>query len=179
MRKNVSGHGVLCASDFPVGYTPLLREWLARTVGDQACNEIFHPIAIRLLASCDAVLRGVGGPSTGRTKWRVLPGAWPTYPAEIPKVGSLRKHRCASLVLDPLFPVSLRLLKKAAPSLRNTTGQRSGFHAIGHIRRAARASRKLDPNATETSTPKVRELHSLVAGTGQKMRPDLISQPKK
>ena len=122
---------------------------------------------------------GVGGPSTGRTKWRVLPGAWPTYPAEIPKVGSLRKHRCASLVLDPLFPVSLRLLKKAAPSLRNTTGQRSGFHAIGHIRRAARASRKLDPNATETSTPKVRELHSLVAGTGQKMRPDLISQPKK
>jgi molybdopterin biosynthesis enzyme len=33
-------------------------------VGDAAFDEIFHPIAERLLAHCDAVLR-VGGPSQG------------------------------------------------------------------------------------------------------------------
>ena len=52
---------------------PLFREWLAlplvalagsRQVGDAAFNEIFHPIAERLLAHCDAVLR-VGGASAG------------------------------------------------------------------------------------------------------------------
>jgi hypothetical protein len=35
-----------------------------RAVGDDAFNEIFHPIAERLLQRCDAVLR-VGGPSEG------------------------------------------------------------------------------------------------------------------
>jgi hypothetical protein len=52
---------------------PVLGEWMAlplvhaagsRRVGDDAFNEIFHPIAIRLLDKCDAVLR-VGGPSAG------------------------------------------------------------------------------------------------------------------
>jgi hypothetical protein len=33
-------------------------------VGDAAFDEIFHPIAVRLLARCDAVLR-VGGDSAG------------------------------------------------------------------------------------------------------------------
>jgi hypothetical protein len=36
----------------------------SRKIGDDAFNEIFHPIATRLLEKCDAVLR-VGGPSTG------------------------------------------------------------------------------------------------------------------
>ena len=31
-------------------------------MGDDAFNEVFHPIAVRLLEKCDAVLR-VGGPS--------------------------------------------------------------------------------------------------------------------
>jgi molybdopterin biosynthesis enzyme len=48
-------------------------EWLAlplvalagsRQVGDAAFDEVFHPIAERLIEHCDAVLR-VGGPSTG------------------------------------------------------------------------------------------------------------------
>jgi len=33
-------------------------------IGDEAFNEIFHPIATRLLEKCDAVLR-VGGSSAG------------------------------------------------------------------------------------------------------------------
>lgn len=56
-----------------LGTRLFLGEWLAlplvhlagsKKVGDQAFNEIFHPIAIRVLEKCDAVLR-VGGPSTG------------------------------------------------------------------------------------------------------------------
>ena len=58
---------------FRAGHIPLVGEWLAlplvnlagsRQVGDDAFAEIFHPIAVRLLARCDAVLR-VGGPSAG------------------------------------------------------------------------------------------------------------------
>ena len=61
---------------FPIyraGHMPVVGEWLAlplahaagsQRVGDDVFNEIFHPIAIRLLDKCDAVLR-VGGPSAG------------------------------------------------------------------------------------------------------------------
>jgi hypothetical protein len=58
---------------FRSGHIPILGEWLAlplvalagsERVGDDAFNEIFHPIAERLLTRCDAVLR-VGGASQG------------------------------------------------------------------------------------------------------------------
>ena len=58
---------------FRAGHVPVLGEWFAlplvhlagsTRVGDAAFNEIFHPIAERLLARCDAVLR-VGGASEG------------------------------------------------------------------------------------------------------------------
>jgi len=58
---------------FRAGHTPIVGEWLAlplvalagsRHIGDEAFDEIFHPIAERLLQKCDAVLR-VGGPSQG------------------------------------------------------------------------------------------------------------------
>ena len=58
---------------FRAGHIPMLGEWLAlplvnlagsTKIGDDAFNEVFHPIAVRLLTKCDAVLR-VGGPSTG------------------------------------------------------------------------------------------------------------------
>jgi len=58
---------------FRLGHIPVLGEWFAlplvrlagsKQVGDEAFNEIFHPIAERLLEKCDAVLR-VGGTSQG------------------------------------------------------------------------------------------------------------------
>jgi hypothetical protein len=58
---------------FQLGHIPVLGEWFAlplvhlagsKQVGDEAFNDIFHPIAERLLEKCDAVLR-VGGASTG------------------------------------------------------------------------------------------------------------------
>jgi hypothetical protein len=58
---------------FRAGHIPIVGEWLAlplvrlagsRRVGDAAFQEIFHPIAERLLERCDGVLR-VGGASEG------------------------------------------------------------------------------------------------------------------
>lgn len=58
---------------FRAGHVPLVGEWIAlplvalagsRRIGDAVFDEIFHPIAERLLVRCDAVLR-VGGPSRG------------------------------------------------------------------------------------------------------------------
>jgi hypothetical protein len=58
---------------FRAGHVPVLGEWFAlplvhlagsERVGDAPFNEIFHPIAERLLVRCDAVLR-VGGASEG------------------------------------------------------------------------------------------------------------------
>lgn len=58
---------------FRRGHVPVLGEWFAlpllqlagsKQAGDDAYNEIFHPIAERLLAKCDAVLR-IGGSSAG------------------------------------------------------------------------------------------------------------------
>jgi hypothetical protein len=56
-----------------MGHMPVLGEWFAlplieaagsRETGDAIFNEIFHPIAIRLIDHCDAVLR-IGGASKG------------------------------------------------------------------------------------------------------------------
>ena len=58
---------------FRLGHIPVLGEWFAlpllhlagsKQAGDEAYNEIFHPIAERLLEKCDAVLR-IGGASKG------------------------------------------------------------------------------------------------------------------
>jgi hypothetical protein len=58
---------------FRAGHIPVIGEWFAlplvaaagsRRVGDAVFEEIFHPVAERLLARCDGVLR-VGGASRG------------------------------------------------------------------------------------------------------------------
>ena len=58
---------------FRLGHIPVLGEWLAlpllhlagsKQIGDQAYNEIFHPIAERVLEKCNALLR-IGAESKG------------------------------------------------------------------------------------------------------------------
>ena len=58
---------------YRMGHLPVMGEWYAlplieeagsKEIGDDAFNEIFHPVAIRLIDHCDAVLR-IGGPSAG------------------------------------------------------------------------------------------------------------------
>lgn len=73
IRKNVEQMESYALHIFRAGHIPVLGEWLAlplvalagsKKIGDEAFNEVFHPIATRLLERCDAVLR-VGGPSAG------------------------------------------------------------------------------------------------------------------
>ncbi len=73
MAENVRTMEAFALPLYRAGHLPLVGEWLAlplvalagsQRVGDDAFNEIFHPIAELLLDHCDAILR-VGGPSQG------------------------------------------------------------------------------------------------------------------
>jgi hypothetical protein len=73
MAANVRAMEAYALPLFRAGHIPVVGEWFAlplvdlagsQHVGDAPFNEIFHPIAERILARCDAVLR-VGGASQG------------------------------------------------------------------------------------------------------------------
>ena len=73
LAANVGAMEAYALPLFRAGHIPLVGEWLAlplvalagsRQIGDAPFEEIFHPIAERLLARCDAVLR-MGGASKG------------------------------------------------------------------------------------------------------------------
>ena len=73
ISENVDAMESFALPIFRKGHIPMLGEWLAlplvklagsKQLGDEPFNEIFHPIAERLLEKCDAVLR-VGGASQG------------------------------------------------------------------------------------------------------------------
>jgi hypothetical protein len=96
IKRNVQNMESYALPIFRAGHIPVLGEWLAlplvelagsRKTGDEAFNEVFHPIAVRLLGKCDAVLR-VGGPSVGADEMmrvgRSLGLNIYTSPAEIP-----------------------------------------------------------------------------------------------
>jgi hypothetical protein len=73
MAANVAAMEAYALPLFRAGHVPIVGEWLAlplfalagsQRVGDAPFDEVFHPIAERLLMRCDAVLR-VGGRSEG------------------------------------------------------------------------------------------------------------------
>lgn len=73
IRKNVEAMTETALQLFRRGHLPVLGEWYALPliehagstgVGDAVFDEIFHPIARRLVAKCDGCLR-IGGPSAG------------------------------------------------------------------------------------------------------------------
>lgn len=73
IERNVHAMTDTALQLFRAGHLPVLGEWLALPLirhaggtrtGDAVFDEIFHPIARRLVARCDACLR-IGGPSAG------------------------------------------------------------------------------------------------------------------
>jgi hypothetical protein len=73
MAANLAAMEALALPLFRAGHIPVVGEWFAlplvklagsTQVGDEPFNEIFHPIAERILQHCDGVLR-MGGPSQG------------------------------------------------------------------------------------------------------------------
>jgi hypothetical protein len=73
IARNVAAMTEASLQVFRAGHLPVMGEWYAmpliehagsKTIGDAVFNEIFHPVARRLVPKCDACLR-IGGPSTG------------------------------------------------------------------------------------------------------------------
>jgi hypothetical protein len=73
LAANVDAMNAAALDVFRAGHLPITGEALAlplieqagsRQVGDPVFDEIFHPIARKLLSRCDAVLR-IGGASAG------------------------------------------------------------------------------------------------------------------
>ncbi|MBL7807504.1 MAG: DUF4406 domain-containing protein [Saprospiraceae bacterium] len=73
IAANVEHMSQVALELYRMGHLPVLGEWFAlplietagsQMVGDDIFNDIFHPVAIRLLDKVDAVLR-IGGASQG------------------------------------------------------------------------------------------------------------------
>src|SRR5919202_2179099 len=73
LAANVDAMNRAALEVFRAGHTPITGEAIAlplvelagsEQVGDAVFDEIFHPVARRLLERCDAVVR-IGGPSAG------------------------------------------------------------------------------------------------------------------
>lgn len=73
IKKNVAHMTTVALELFRKGHLPVMGEWFAlplieeagsKQIGDKIFNDIFHPIAIKLIDRCDAVLR-IGGSSSG------------------------------------------------------------------------------------------------------------------
>jgi hypothetical protein len=73
MNANLTAMEAWALPIFRAGHIPVIGEWLAlpliaqagsTRIGDAPFTEIFHPIAERLVARCDGILR-IGGASAG------------------------------------------------------------------------------------------------------------------
>jgi hypothetical protein len=73
IARNVAAMTEASLRLFRAGHLPVMGEWYAvpliehagsKRIGDEVFNEIFHPIARRLVAKCDGCLR-IGGASAG------------------------------------------------------------------------------------------------------------------
>jgi hypothetical protein len=73
LAANVRAMEECCLPLYRAGHLPVVGEWFAlplvqlagsERIGDAPFNEIFHPIAERIVDHCDAIVR-VGGPSQG------------------------------------------------------------------------------------------------------------------
>src|SRR5438045_9037433 len=71
LAANVAAMEAFAMPLFRAGHVPLVGEWLglplatlagSARIGDAAFEEVFHPIAERLLERCDAPLRVGGAP---------------------------------------------------------------------------------------------------------------------
>jgi hypothetical protein len=73
IERNVDAMNETALELYRLGHLPIVGEWMSfpliakagsTRIGDDAYEEIQHPLAQRLLARCDGCLR-IGGPSSG------------------------------------------------------------------------------------------------------------------
>ena len=73
IQQNVDAMNEMALNIYKKGHLPVLGEWFAlplietagsKEMGDSIWNELFHPVAIRLISKCDIIFR-IGGASNG------------------------------------------------------------------------------------------------------------------
>jgi hypothetical protein len=73
IRANVKAMTDTALEVYKMGHLPVMGEWFAlplieaagsKKTGDSIFNDLFHPVALKLIEHCDAILR-IGGPSAG------------------------------------------------------------------------------------------------------------------
>ncbi len=73
IEANVKAMTDMALEIYNMGHMPVLGEWFAlplieaagsKAAGDEIFNMLFHPVAVKLIDHCDAVLR-IGGASAG------------------------------------------------------------------------------------------------------------------
>jgi len=73
IHANVKAMTAMALEVYKMGHLPVMGEWFAlplieaagsNRTGDKIFNEYFHPVAVKLIDHCDAILR-IGGPSSG------------------------------------------------------------------------------------------------------------------
>ena len=73
IQKNIDAMNQMAWEVYQTGHLPVLGEWFAlplietagsKEMGDEIWQELFHPVAIRLIEKCDIIFR-IGGPSSG------------------------------------------------------------------------------------------------------------------
>lgn len=73
IAANVKAMTDMALEVYRIGHLPVLGEWFAlpmieaagsKKMGDEIFQQYFHPVAVKLIDHCDAVLR-IGGPSQG------------------------------------------------------------------------------------------------------------------
>ena len=76
IEKNIQAMNDMAWEVYQQGHLPVLGEWFAlplietagsKEMGDEVWNELFHPVAIRLIEKCEEIFR-IGGHSTGAEK---------------------------------------------------------------------------------------------------------------
>ncbi len=73
IEANVKAMTDMALKLYNMGHMPVLGEWFAlplieaagsKETGDEIFNKLFHPVAVKLIDHCDAILR-IGGASAG------------------------------------------------------------------------------------------------------------------
>lgn len=73
IEANVNAMTDMALKLYNMGHMPVLGEWFAlplieaagsKETGDEIFNKLFHPVAVKLIDHCDAILR-IGGASAG------------------------------------------------------------------------------------------------------------------
>jgi hypothetical protein len=116
LAANVQAMNETALALFRAGHLPVTGEALALPLietaggarpGDRVFDEIFHPVAERLLARCDAVLR-IGGPSEGADRMvaqaRAQGADVYTSTTDIPTAIDPAEPRSAAFMHNPALP---------------------------------------------------------------------------